>query len=499
MKTLFTFVVALVMCASTTVRAAVTDYLDDSKAYEFVQQANQALMSENYDEALRQSQNAIKFADDAEVKSEAYDRLACSLMGLGKTAEAIEAFNKSLGYYELNFVARYNLVRALYEAGKYEVANTIVRRGLELHPDPNNIPRVGAIAVSGFYQFAGLVAVKLGNTPRAKQFLKKSIELSPDPTDENLTSSYVTLAQIYGNENNLQEAANYYAYAVSLAPMRLSNMKHWHALGWTYGMMGKYDEAKEAFKNGLRNYETNMDLLSAARKRFADDDEALATILEYEYIHMELLNASGAVCYSLKQYDDAVMLFDMYLDIAPKEMIPMISRPTHILAMLKLFIRIGNVEKTDLMLELLPETDLNNLPDYLFSAALSFGKFNEAALHTYLKILETENTYTPDSFNYATVYNNAAWCYRMMGQSSKGLPLSLKSLKMAPEYDYSWETLGEIHYEMGQYQKCIDAMNKCLSLRTDDQKPCYKYIGLALAKLGKKAESQEYLRKAEMQ
>lgn len=123
-------------------------------------------------------------------------------------------------------------------------------------------------------------------------------------------------------------------------------------------------------------------------------------------------------------------------------------------------------------------------PDLLFSKALSDNDVHPAQnLAIYQKILSQEYTYKPIIFDYATVYNNIAWAYHLIGESSKGLPYSRKSVELNPSHDYSWETLGELCYDIGDYKGCIDAMKKCLKISEKYKEEANKFILLSKQKL----------------
>lgn len=107
-------------------------------------------------------------------------------------------------------------------------------------------------------------------------------------------------------------------------------------------------------------------------------------------------------------------------------------------------------------------------------------------------------TYTPIRFDYATAYNNLAWAYCLQGNYEKGLPYSLKAVQMDATHDYSWETLGELYYNLGKYKECIDAMTKCIEL-DPQKKSAYKFRGNAKMKLGKNKDGEKDLKMAESQ
>ena len=103
-------------------------------------------------------------------------------------------------------------------------------------------------------------------------------------------------------------------------------------------------------------------------------------------------------------------------------------------------------------------------------------------------LLKQEYSYTPKFFDFGTVNNNIAWHYCLVNQSGEGLPYSLKAVRQNPEHAYSWETLGEIYYNLRRYQDCIDAMTKCITIEKDT-KSAYEFRAKAYRKLGRKKEA----------
>lgn len=80
---------------------------------------------------------------------------------------------------------------------------------------------------------------------------------------------------------------------------------------------------------------------------------------------------------------------------------------------------------------------------------------------------------------------------------NEGLPYSLKAIQRNPEHGYSWETLGEIYFNLGKYQECIDAMTKCIGCNDASQyKSAYRFRGLSYIKIGKEKEGKKDINQA---
>lgn len=97
-----------------------------------------------------------------------------------------------------------------------------------------------------------------------------------------------------------------------------------------------------------------------------------------------------------------------------------------------------------------------------------------------------------------SVYNNIAWEYCLLNKYGEGLPYSLKAIQKNPEHGYSWETLGEIYFNLGKYQDCIEAMTKCITCNDVSQyKSAYRLRGLSYIKIGKNKEGKADITKSQ--
>lgn len=115
-----------------------------------------------------------------------------------------------------------------------------------------------------------------------------------------------------------------------------------------------------------------------------------------------------------------------------------------------------------------------------------------------MRILEQEYTYKPVTFDYGTVYNNIAWHYTLNKKFQDALPYAQTAIKMNPEHIYSWDTIGEIYFNLGYYEESIVAFEHCLKSDDSDQvKKAHKYRGNSYLQIGKKKEGQRELKLSE--
>lgn len=131
-------------------------------------------------------------------------------------------------------------------------------------------------------------------------------------------------------------------------------------------------------------------------------------------------------------------------------------------------------------------------PEMLFVCSHYTDDTSQEHLDYLFRILDHEYKYKPVVFDYGTVYNNIAWHYTLQKNYTEGLPYALTAVKLNPENAYSWDTLGEIYFNLSKYKECIEAFQQCLKLDKDEYSSrAHTFIGNCLLKMGKKKEAQK--------
>ncbi|WP_279130882.1 tetratricopeptide repeat protein [Butyricimonas virosa] len=98
----------------------------------------------------------------------------------------------------------------------------------------------------------------------------------------------------------------------------------------------------------------------------------------------------------------------------------------------------------------------------------------------------------------AMSYNNKAHNLIKAQKYTEALPLVNKALEFSGAISFIWDTRGELYYHLGEYEKCIQDMDRAISI-TDGETSydnSYYYRGLAKLKLQRKAEARKDLKKA---
>lgn len=124
-------------------------------------------------------------------------------------------------------------------------------------------------------------------------------------------------------------------------------------------------------------------------------------------------------------------------------------------------------------------------PNIYYLSALSKSETKDllGAISDYDKLIEIGVNGKGNLYDLATVYNNKAYALTNMKKYSEAKILVEEALKMNKSYWYIWDTKGEIEYNLGNFNQCIEDMNKAISLKQDSNSLFFR--GLSYIKLGK--------------
>lgn len=142
------------------------------------------------------------------------------------------------------------------------------------------------------------------------------------------------------------------------------------------------------------------------------------------------------------------------------------------------------------------EVDMMNT-NVLFLRAMSKSDYGDkqGAINDYDKIIELQSNYPITVAKIATVYNNKAYCLVGLKKYNEALPFVEKALELDKTEWFIWDTRGEIHYYLGNYDKSIQDMSKVLTIKYNSEN-AYFIRGLAYVKLSKKNEACRDLQEA---
>ena len=434
-------------------------------------QAYQQVEAEEYDKAITNSLEAIRNTNEAKLRAAIYDNLGTAYYLSGNKNKAIESLNHALEEDNSFIQARYNLGVYSYEMGKYEQASRAFKLVIS-NPNSNNTDYLPAA-----YSYLGEMQGRQGCYKEGEENFLKSIQLHPS------SMAYLGLADLYGAKNDFAKAAEYYKKGIEYAPNRPSNIKRYHQLGMCLFFENRINEAYNAFNKCIQTSVLYHDVMS----ELINENDSITIQLASFSVNAGLWVARTApsAAESIKRYtffidtnrenelirDDYFLLASAYVSCEEKEK--------------AIYILNKGFEK------------YNDDPELLFVKSFCCQHWQEK-IDILRKVLNNEYSYKPRNFDYGTVYNNIAWEYCLQEKYNEGLPYSLKAIQRNPEHGYIWETLGEIYFNLGKYQECIDAMTKCIKCNdTSQYKSAYRFRGQAYIQIGKSKEGKADINKSQ--
>ena len=446
-------------------------------AFRLYTKGYQLVEAGQYEEAIKVSEEALKYTHKKELRALLYDNMGTAYNRMGNHTKAIEMMNKALSEDYMCIQAQYNLGVYYFEDNQLE--NALRAFQLVLDKTQNGkLTKVGAMDISMFIPdalgYMGQIQTKLRCYKDAESNLLRSISLNPT------APTYLALADLYGIMNEFAKAADNYEKGILYEPMRPSNIKRYHQMGMCYFYAQNYKKAYDSFKGCIDATKANNEYLEYYMN--SDDEE---------------MKNFAAMCYSLAMDSE---LWTARVSSDPYECIrifqerifqnPFLSENLTIDDFIRLhqaYLQLGDEQKALETINLgIDKT--NNNPELLFIKTTFMNDTDPQRLQILKDLLKQEYSYTPKFFDFGTVNNNIAWYYCLVNQSAEGLPYSLKAVRQNPEHAYSWETLGEIYYNLGRYQDCIDAMTKCITIE-QNTKSAYEFRAKAYRKLGRKKEA----------
>lgn len=119
------------------------------------------------------------------------------------------------------------------------------------------------------------------------------------------------------------------------------------------------------------------------------------------------------------------------------------------------------------------------------------------AIKDYDYIINFTRTNNQNFEQIATVYNNKAYALIALKKYDEAEPLVEKALLIDQSLSYIWDTRGELNYHKGNFQQCIEDMNKAISI--SESANSFFFRGLAKIKFGLKEDGCIDLIKAKEQ
>lgn len=457
------------------------DIPSEAKAEKLYYKAYQQVEAKEYDKAIENSLEALENTKAPRLRAMLYDNIGNAYSKKGDNNKALDSFSKALEADMSYTPSRYNLGVVNYEMKKYDDA----LRAFQLYI--SNVASKDSQSLSAAYCYIGQIFEKEGRYNESGENYLNSIRLNPSRI------AYFGLADVCGITHNYEKAAENYRKGLEYAPNNMSSIKYYHKLGMCLVYMNKRNEAYDAFDNCIKTTSRNKELLFAVLDSSAIEENLRAFACECMALSLNAELWSARVAPNAQECIRRYNHIMSYNPPIPKEL-EMTVMDYYTLA--KAYDFCKETENVVRIIDMgLKKFD--NDPELLFLKSLHMPSDSEECISIYKKILRKESLYTPQSFDYGTVYNNIAWGYCLQKKYNEALPYSLKAIELNPEHGYSWETLGELYFYLGQYEKCIDAMTKCIACNDDKQyKDAYEMRGKSYLKIGNTKEGKRDINKA---
>ena len=444
----------------------------EEKARKLYAQAYQQVEAKEFDKAIENSLEAIRNSRDAKLRAAIYDNLGTAYYSKGNKSMAIEYLSHALEEDNSFIQARYNLGVYSYEMGEYEQASRAFKLVIS-NPNSSNTDFLPAA-----YRYLGEIQGRQGCYKEGEESFLKSIQLHPS------SMAYLGLADLYGAKNDFVKAAEYYKKGIEYEPNRPSNIKRYHQLGICLFYANRGQEAHDAFIKCIQTANSYHDLISELIK----ENNSTVTQLALLSLDAELWVARTA-----PNAAESITIYNQIINSNRAQELDI----NDFFQLYSAYQSYNETEKAINTLNLGLEKYKDN-PDLLFAKSYILPNNEHEKIDLLKNIIKYEYQYQPKYFDYGTVYNNIAWEYCILKKYNEGLPYALKAIQRNPEHGYIWETLGEIYFNLGNYEDCINAMTKCLSCGDSTQyKSAYQFRGQSYMQIGKSKQGKTDINKSQ--
>lgn len=451
------------------------NFKSDEHAKKLYFEAFQNIEAGHYEKATSLLKEGLSYATDKNIKSLLYGELAAVYYYTDQKDLAVEYCHKSLGENHFNGDIGYNLGVYLYEMGEMEQAKKAFE---QLIGKFDYIPSIKPSTRAAAYTYLANIQLDSGEYVHAEMNYKNSLDLYPN------SASYLGLGDLYRIQEEFGKAAEYYKKGIAFEPYRPSNVKRYYQLGTCYVYSEQNDKAYTAFK--------------ACRTTMSKNEEYFVSLKQSEnpMVYIEFMMYSMQSTLWLARIaptpQERISNYHSIWEIPP---INNIIVPQDYRTLARSYYELENKEQAMSILKEGLEQFPKDIDIMFLQSTLLDDDELQQRIVLLQEILKYEYEVEPEIFEYATVYNNLAWSYRINKQYEKGLPYAEKSVKLNPNKGYSWETLGEIYFFLQRYDDCIEAMTNCLSVSSDNdnKKKAFTFRGQSSIAIGKEREGKQDL------
>lgn len=453
------------------------NFKSEKTGKELYQKAFQLAESGQYASSISTSEEALKYATDTNIKAYLYDNIAFCYRRMNNLDKAIDYANLALGENLMAIQPAYNLGVFLFEAKRYEEAKKAFINFVSRH---KNIVEKDYEAAA--YAYLGDTQRQLGEIKNAEDSYRHSLQIKQH------AQAYLGLGDLFFQKQDFLQAADNYKKGIEFEPNRLSNIDRYYTLGLSYFFAGNRDEAYSSFKSCQSAFSANKEMILNAIDSNEDDikNDAAKFVQRAMMSDLWMARTASNPSVALTHYNAIVNIPPVKSEFNPRDYIMMANA----------YEMLGHKDKSDETIEEASNLFPENV-DIMFAKSLSIAD-DVTRIDLLKKLLSFEYKSKPEIFDWGTVYNNIAWAYCCLKRYNEGIIYAEQAIIRNPEHGYSWETIGELYFNIGNYLKCIESMTKCLECEDgiNYQKDAFTFRGNSYIKIGKKKEGKKDLESA---
>jgi tetratricopeptide (TPR) repeat protein len=458
---------------------------------------------------------------------------------LGRDESALISLAKAARKDSRNVEVRSLLARAYLNLGQWYMAEKTYRSILAL--DSTNVDA---------YTNLALLHLKRNEAEKAADLLKKVLTVSPEPNPQVLNQ----LARMYADLKQYDTAAGYYKWMIDLDPrdgfgyFGLGTLLETRGdttaaaeqyqlalalspdlgdarerLGDIYLARKEFNQAIELYTEAVQKDSLDSASLLALASAYEDKGDTAKAETAFRFAKRRFskepqpLLDSGNFYMNRQKFNAALGEFDQVVRMAPQNFWGWLFSGVALVHMDSLEKALPRLQRA---LTLIPDDPMGNF--YMGSALSQMKKPDEAvpylknalrirpnwisALNALAGAYESMKEYAradtlfnqalkaePDN---ALVLNN--WSYSLSERNQRldeALLMAQKALEKEPENGAYLDTMGWIHFKMGDFEKARDFIERALKTRAGSV-DILDHLGDVYAKLGKPTMAREYWKKA---
>ncbi len=457
------------------------------------------LQTGNWEKVVSAALKGLEFATLSDTKLALFANLARGYGELREHDKAIDACRKGLLESPNDPELQHNMNVYYFNKGEYRVAENGFSRLIDMLKNTSKDYEKNLLSSS--YYYLGRIQKMNYQLGSAEINLQKALELCTEQKGYVIQDAPCELGEIYQSQGKYEKAVEYFKRGIEINPSRFSNIKRLCQLGNCYMRLAQEkNNDEELMKEGLKSYfisfSKGQEYSDDMRKGVDLDDVSPGSLHDISNHYYMSAHYLATYMTATGGYAESLLLYKELLDVPQFK--DLLTENDYVSIYAGYSIVGDTISANDILIE--GYEKFPNNPDFMFINAFNEG-YSMDAINLYKNILKKESTYKPVIFEYATVYNNIAWSYYLFGDYNQALPYAEKSIALNSTHGFSWDTLGEIQFKLGQYNKCIESMTKCIESEDAQARlsllhDAYKYRGESYLKLGKQKEGNSDLEQA---